>query len=201
MKNSTFFFFSFFFSFIPLHANDISISFGMANISFTENEVTPVANAIDAKELLQPVSDSMSLVMLDLKYNFLERPQKKVYLQVEVPVVSAGITGIFTAAVGADFYFMSYAKKLTTSFGTSEIIIASPFSLFGGFFVAASYMIYDTGLLEKSDVLFELGPRGGGTYQLLEKWSIRAELSASRGSGVATTTLNLRYFLGVSFSP
>ena len=60
-------------------------------------------------------------------------------------------------------------------------------------------MVYTTLNARKTDILLDLGGFGGGTYIINEKWRVRGQLGVARGTGVATTTLEIKAFFGLSY--
>lgn len=184
--------------------NEMSVAFGMVSASFTETqsavkEEASTTTSATSNESSQPQSGTVSAMSLDLSYNFLADLKKSYYVRTVIPVMASNSTGYVLGAMGMNFYFYSLASTNTVRDQSSSISIIPKMRYYIGPEAGVGYLIYATKTAEKSDVVFELGGRGGAIYNFKKDWGAKAELSAARGTGVATTSFIIKAVFGLTF--
>lgn len=184
-------------------ANEVSLGMGMASVSYTENDTGESAAGVYTEVTAAdvPASGSVSAMLVDLTYNVFEFPRSRIFVKTEVPLISSGGTGLFFGGGGFDYYIKSYATGSSTTYSGGEIEIAPAMRFYVGGFAGIDYLIYDTGYAEKSDTLFDLSVHSGIQYKAYKNIDISGEIAIGRGTGVATTTFNTRFFVGITYAP
>ncbi len=180
---------------------EVAVTMGMVNVGFAETESVIEADdsmtTIDEEVTAQ--SGTVSVLTLDLSYVFLSYPTKSFYGKVAVPLISSGGTGYFVAGIGMNFFISSLSSKMSTRDKSTTFEIIPKFRYYWGPEIGAGYLIYATDTAEKSDLLFELGVHGGVIYNFRKTWGMKAEFTIARGTGVATTTMNMKIMFGITY--
>ena len=70
---------------------------------------------------------------------------------------------------------------------------------FAGAEMGLGYLIYKTTEKKKGDVNAEFGPRGGVSYQINNKWGVKAEGIYTIGAGTITSSSSLKIMLGATY--
>ncbi len=195
------FFFSIAHSFAGFKSN-ISSSFGLVSVNLTESESTLEQTDEDIPEGEDQAVSSVSLstVSLDLVY---EKPQTEKYsylFKAVVPVVTTEGAGVFMGGVGFNWYFNGLSAAYTVNISGSEVSLDPGLRYYAGTMLGLGYLVYNTVSAKKSDVFFDLGLHGGLVYSFGKKWGIKAEAGVARGTGVATSNINVKTFAGLSYN-
>jgi len=61
------------------------------------------------------------------------------------------------------------------------------------------FLVYNTTTAKKSDLIFDLELHGGGIMNFKKEWGLRGEAGLSRGTGVSTSTIAMKIFIGLSY--
>lgn len=173
---------------------EFGISVGMANISFTEAQ-----SGLAGENIKQPASGSTSNMSLQAFYKFLPGLKRSTYLYSTVPAMSSGQSSYFSVGAGMEFYFNEIGSRMQMSNSGTTIKITPRLRYFWGFEGGVGYITYLTLTEKKTDFLMDLGLMGGFTYPINEKWSLRTQLTIARGTGINTTTMEMKAFIGGTF--
>ena len=173
---------------------EFGISVGMANISFTESQ-----SGLAGENIKQPASGSTSNISLQAFYKFLPGLKRSAYFYSTVPAMSSGQSSYFSAGAGMEFYFNEIGSRMQMSNSGTTIKVTPRLRYFWGFEGGVGYITYLTLTEKKTDFLMDLGLMGGGTYPINEKWCLRAQFTVARGTGINTTTMEMKAFLGGIF--
>lgn len=176
----------------------ISISLGMVNVSVTENASTLSSTGTDSNETTAS-STSASVISIDAVYEFLTYTDKAYFIKLTAPMVSSDGSGFFLGGAGANFYFNSLSSMFSYADEGSRVTITPTFRYYVGGTAGLGYIVYNTETAKKSDLLFDLQLQGGAIYNFKKKWGMRGELGISRGTGVASSTIGIKLFIGVNF--
>lgn len=175
-------------------------SFGLLNISLTENDsqiITTDPDVVPEEEKLASVSTS--LISVDFSYEFSQTSRRSLFLKASFPGMSSNGDGLFAGGIGLNYYFNPLSSVFQINDQSSMIILIPKFRFYIGGSTGVGYLIYNTISAKKTDVLFDLSLHLGASYNLSQKWAMRAEASATRGTGVTTTSLLTRFMLGASY--
>jgi len=171
----------------------------MVNSTFTENpsaiESTSTLNT-DTEEL---GAGTVSQITLDATYRFWHEVSRSFYTRATVPLLPSGGGGYFFGALGSNFFIKSSSSKYSYKVGNIEVVSIPEMRYYWGIQLGIAYLIYTTETAEKSDIFFELELHGGLIYNINDTYGITAELGMGRGTGVATSTMNMKALVGLSY--
>lgn len=177
----------------------ITAGISMVNVSYAES-----SSSIQADETTgtKPLAESGSASVMSLSVNY-ETPSsvnRTHFYRVVVPLLGSGDSSFFSAAVGMNYFFGNLAtNKINLDEGT-RIEFRPKMRYYVGGQLGGSYLVYTTTTKKKSDVLFELGVQGGMHYSFGERYGLNIEGFFGRGTGVATTTTNMKLMAAVIYN-
>lgn len=180
------------------YIDEISFNMGMINTSFTENP-SSVDSSSDINESREAASGSVSQIALDATYSFKNESARSYYARAVVPLLPSGGGGNFFGAVGANFYLGSVSSKYSFKVGNIEMVSVPKLRYYWGTQLGLGYLIYTTETAEKSDVYFEIDLHAGMKYAVMKKYHLNLEAGFGRGTGVATTSMNMKVLVGLSY--
>ena len=96
------------------------------------------------------------------------------------------------------FFNQLNTDKMSIDKGT-KITISPKFRYYVGGQVGSAYYVYTTETKKKSDILIELGAQAGIFYSIGERYGVHAEGFFGRGTGVNTTTNNLKLLVAMIY--
>jgi hypothetical protein len=173
---------------------EFGISIGMANISYTETQ-----SGLAGENIKQPASGSTSNMSLLAFYKFLPGLKRSAYLYSTLPAMSSGQSTYFSVGAGMEFYFNEIGSRMSMSNSGTTIRVTPRLRYFWGFEGGVGYISYLTLTEKRTDFLMDLGLMGGGTYPINDKWALRMQLTIARGTGINTTAMEMKAFLGGTF--
>lgn len=177
------------------YSNEVSLSLGMSSISFAENEKT-----IQGENVSEIVTGSVSAISMSVQYDFNNNMNYHDYISMVFPILPSS-TGQFVDIVyGRDFYFNGIAS--TSSFRTdgTSISFKPNFRYYAGYALGAGYLVYNTETATKSDIIFEIGGKGGASYSVMENLDLKLDLFVLKGVGVVTSSMVTKVFIGAAFT-
>ena len=183
-----------------LHAGEViekelSYNIGLVNASFQEGE-----SNLSGKNVIDPFSGSVSSISGMVNYKFLPGLERSYYVQGTFPLLPGAAGSYFGAHFGSEFYFgKSSGSKMVYSNSGTTVKIKPKTLYFWGLEGGLGYLIYLTETQKKTDILLDLGANVGTLYTLSERWRLRGTLGVTRGTGVTTTTMEMKAFFGVTF--
>lgn len=170
----------------------------MVNVNVTENASTLVADS-NGNEVSEASTAAVSVISLNMTYEFQNYVQKSYFLKATAPLISSDGSGMFLGGIGANWYFNSLSSLFSFDDQGSNMTISPTSRYYLGGFAGVGYLVYITDTAKKSDLLFELGLHGGAIFNFKKDWGLRAELGLGRGTGVATSTIGIKAFVGVNY--
>ncbi len=171
----------------------LSLGLGIINNSITEND-SGVASSSGG-----PSSAASSNLAFDAVYEFKTYAKKSYFLKAVTPLITSGQNGYFLVGLGINFYFSSLASLFTFEDDGTSIEVGPRMRYYWGPSIGLGYIIYTTETAKKSDVSLDLGAHVGGIYNMNRSWGLRGEFGVSRGTGVNTSSMNMKLFLGANF--
>ncbi len=178
--------------------DELTFHIGMISSSFSENP-SAVESDSDINESEAAASGSVSQIALDATYSFKNYQTRSYYARAVVPLLPSGGGGNFFGAVGANFFLSSVSSKYSYKIGNIDMVSVPKIRYYWGTQLGVGYLIYTTETAEKSDVFFELDLHAGLKYAVLKKYNLSVEAGFGRGTGVATTTMNMKILFGLSY--
>lgn len=173
---------------------EFGISVGMANVSFTETE-----SGLAGENIKQPASGSTSNLSLLAFYKFLPGLKKSAYLYSTLPATGSGQSAYFSVGAGMEFYFNEIGSRMQMTNSGTTIRVTPRLRYFWGFEGGVGYLSYLTLTEKRTDFLMDLGLMGGFTYPINDKWALRTQFTIARGTGINTTTMEMKAFVGGTF--
>ena len=178
------------------HHQNITANFGLVNFNLTENASTLTGE--DQTNLAQGGTSSSSVFSFDLLYEFQNYNTHSLYAKATGPLISTDNSGYFLGAAGINKYFNSLSTLFTFSDQGSRLSVSPTFRYYIGAGFGVGFLVYNLENAKKSDVVFDIDLHGGLCYMFGEKWGLRAEFGASKGTGIATSSIVMKALLGVN---
>lgn len=178
-----------------------SYSIGMVNISVTENEssLESTDTSVTTDDSSTSTAKSVSAISFNMNYEFSFEQKRSYFVKATVPMMTSDGAGLFLGGVGFNMYLNDLGSIFKTNIGGSEIVMVPKLRYWWGANTGIGYLVYNTESAKKSDVIFDLSVHGGAAYSFGEKWGMKGEAVIGRGTGVATTTMNIRIFFGLTY--
>jgi len=183
----------------------ITTSLGMVNVSVTENASSlssassSTSTTTTDSNVSTPSSVSASVISLDLVYEFSHFNQKSYFIRATAPMLSSDGSGFFAGSIGMNFYFSSLASLYSFNDNGSTLSINPTMRFYWGTNAGVGFLVYNTTTAKKSDLIFDLELHGGGIMNFKKEWGLRGEAGLSRGTGVSTSTIAMKIFIGLSY--
>ncbi|MBT6325655.1 MAG: hypothetical protein HOJ35_06775 [Bdellovibrionales bacterium] len=177
----------------------LSTNMGMANFNITENASVLTTSGSESNAPDDPTASAISLIALNVVYEFMNYPKKSYLLKTTLPLMSSDGSGAFLVGAGMNFYISSMSSKFSINDSGNNLIFTPTLRYYWGPSLGVGYLIYNTETAKKSDIIFDLEVHGGLIYTIKKIWGIRAEFAASRGTGVASSTIGMKFFVGMTY--
>ncbi len=183
----------------PIQASDdfhgeVTSFVGMAMVSYTENEKT-----ISGENVSEIVAGTVSAMSLNLQYVLSQNFKKQYYMTATVPLIPSALGTYLGSGFGMEHYFSDVASKVSLFNSGTSITLTPTFRYFAGFEIGFGYLVYSSETAQKTDILLEIGGTGGFSYALSENYALKVTVGILKGTGVVSTTMNMRALLGVTF--
>jgi hypothetical protein len=189
------------FLFIPhvwageLIEKEISYNIGLVNASYVESQST-----LTGKNVTQASSGSISSISGQINYKFAPGLERSSYFSGTFPLLPNPTGSYFGAHFGSEFYFgTSSGSKVNYSHSGTSIKLKPKNLFFWSLEGGLGYLVYNTVTAKKTDILLDLGANLGMLYTFSERVRLRGTLGMTRGTGVATTTMEMKAFAGVTY--
>ena len=177
---------------------NVSIGIGMANVSVTENQST--LESEDSSSTEEPAEiNPISTISLEMSYHFKNYINKSIYLKSFIPLLSSDGSGYYMAALGMTYYLNSISSQFNFSDEGTSLVISPTFRYYVGGYIGGGYLVYNTATAKKSDLVLDMSASGGVDFKMSNNWSIKADLSAGRLTGVNTTGIAITAFFGGTY--
>ena len=180
----------------------ISYNVGMVNLTVAENEssIKQTDTSVTTTDTSTKGSSSaVSAISFQLSWEFKTYSKLAYFTKLSVPLMSGQGTGVFGGDVGFSMYLNPLGAKYSYVQNGTTLVIIPKFKYYWGAFGGTGYVVYNTESARKSDVFFNLGVHGGMVYSMGDRWGFKAEIAASRTTGVATTGIMMNLFMGASY--
>lgn len=177
----------------------LGASVGMVNSSYTENPSALDPSEDDPNGERTASSGTISTIALNAQYEFFQNSDYSYFANAVVPIVGSSSDRLFLAGLGANFYLFAPSSKGVFKEQENMMLVIPRWRYYWGVDAAIGYMVYTTKTAVKSDLLFDLGAHVGVNHSFNDQYALKVELGLSRGTGVATTTLNIKGFVGVTY--
>lgn len=173
----------------------------MYNITITENEsaIETTDTSVSIEDTSETTSTAAAVTVLEVNYDFLQTESKGFFLKAVVPLISSGGSSAFLGAAGMNWYFKGAPSVFSYNNLGSTVYLIPKFRFYVGGSLGVGYVVYDTESAKKSDLYFDLGFHGGVLYNFGKKWGMRAEAGMGRGTGVTTSSMGMKVFIGSSY--
>ena len=118
-----------------------------------------------------------------------------------MPALPTSSSGYFLGTGGMNFYISSLSSKIEVNDSGTTITILPLWRFYWGFQVGMGYFVYLTSSAKKSDILLDTSIHVGMKYSLKNNWGLKAQLSMGKGTGLMTSTINTKVFIGGTYFP
>lgn len=174
---------------------EMTYSVGLVNTSYAESET-----GLTGENVQEAASGSVSSISGQIQYKFAPGFDKSYFLTGTFPLLPGATGSYFGGHVGVEFYFgEKIGSKVSLNNSGTTIKVKPRNVFFWGLEGGLGYLVYVTETAKKTDLLLDIGGFVGGTYIMSDKWRIRGQLGVTRGTGVNTTTMEMKAFFGLSY--
>lgn len=179
--------------------NSMSLSLGMINHSVAENEsaLKSTDTTETGTEEEKEVPTAVSAISLNIGYEFKVENNRTYFTKGNIPLIAAGGAGVYLLGGGVNWYLSEMASKYSYEINGNRFELTPEITYYWGLNSGIGYLVYNTESSKKSDLFFDLGLHGGGTYSLSSNRSLKGEAGVARSTGVATTGFKINIFIGV----
>ena len=164
---------------------------GMVNISYAESKssIKPEENTGDG---IDAEAGSISVITMAVNYEYPISINTSVFSRLNLPLAGSGDSTYLSAGVGMNYFFNQINTDIISLDKGTKLEIVPKFRYYVGGQINSAYYVYTTETKKKSDILIELGAQVGILYNIGEKYGVHVEGMFGRGTGVNTTTSNLK---------
>ena len=174
---------------------ELSYNVGLVNASYAESQST-----LTGKNITEAASGSVSSISGQIAYKFKPGLERSYYFSGTFPLLPNPTGSYFGGHFGSEFYFGSSSGSKVSYNNSGTSIKLKPKNLyFWGIEGGIGYLIYVTETAKKTDILLDIGANLGMLFTLSDKWRLRSVIGFTRGTGVATTTMEMKAFFGLSY--
>ncbi len=179
----------------------VSSGVGVLNVAVTENgskiQQTDTSVIVTGQDNLS--SFSSSIISFSLMWEFWTEAKYSYLIKAFAPLMSPNGNGVFLGAIGINFYLTKLSSKYTFKNSGNEVLMVPSLKFYWGIDLGMGYLIYNTQSAIKSDIFLDTGVRFGIGYGLGEKWGILGEAGIGRSTGVATSGIIIKAFVGTTY--
>ena len=175
--------------------DELTASLGMVNLSYTE--VTTKLEGLT--NISVPTGGGISVLAANFHYKINPEYHSSWYINGTVPFLSSSGDSYFALGGGYEYYFSKLGNRTLIESKGTTVRMAPKFHYFVGGELGVGYFVYTTEEAQKSDTIFEIGAMGGASYAWKKNWSLRGQLSVSKGVGVATSTFGIKLLVGGTY--
>lgn len=181
------------------YSTEVKFSLGYAVVNFTENENRGDEN-LDPEFDDSAQSGSVGQASLDFSYTLFSKRRYSLSLMGTVPFFTDGNQGFFHLGIGWKYFLLSHSGRLKMVLpGDSQLSLTPDWRFYIGAEIGPSYLLYQTPVADKGDLLFDINLTGGIAYQIGKEWGLNFDVLAGRGIGLATTTLKFQGSFGINY--
>ncbi|MEK6624374.1 MAG: hypothetical protein AABY86_05375, partial [Bdellovibrionota bacterium] len=167
----------------------------------TENASTlsSAAGSEVANTTSEAQSATASVISADVTYEFLNYATKSYFIRAIAPLLSSDGAGFFLGGLGMNFYMNSLSSMFTFSDAGTSLTMNPTMRFYWGPSAGIGFIVYNTTTAKKSDLIFDLEMHSGGILNFKRDWGLRGEAAISRGTGVSSSTIGFKVFVGLSY--
>lgn len=177
-----------------------SASIGMVNMSVTENASSLTSEDQDSSNASAGgQSATASVISMDFVYEFENFTKKTYFLKATAPLLAADGSGYYMGGIGVNFYMNSLSGLFSFTDDGTSLTMTPGMRYYWGAATGLGFLVYNTETAKKSDLIFDIQLHGGGILNFKRDWGMRGEFGISKGTGVATSTIGMKVFLGINY--
>jgi len=174
--------------------DELTSSVGMAMVNYTED-----AKTIQGDNVAEAASGTVTSIAATLQYKYAKDFKKSFYFASTFPLISSPTGTYISFSTGIEYYFNDIGAKTGLFNSGTSIQFTPKFRYFAGGEIGGAYLVYTTETSKKSDALFEIGGFGGMAYSMSQDWAIKSTVGVLKGTGAVTSTMTIKFFIGVTF--
>ena len=172
-------------------SNELIYMIGMVSKSYAESE-----SSIQGENKIEASSGTAQVIAATIQYKFSSTLKRSFYSNLIVPLLPSGDNSFFSGGMGVEFYLNDIGSKLKFSDGGDTLKISPKLTYLWGLETNIDYLVYVTETQKKSDLVFDLGVIGGGSYKVTKAVNIKGVVGVSKGTGVNTSGMGMKVMLG-----
>ena len=176
--------------------NEVVISPGMVNISYTESAKNLKAENGSEQKL---AAGTVSSVSMNLAFSLWSSQKKIWYLGGLAPIINGTTGTYYNVFTGLEFFLNSEASKSGYSGNGANIKVTPKLRYSWAMEIGIGYMTYLTETAQKTDLLFDFSILGSIGYSLTSNMGLKLSIGVGRGTGVTTSTFTTKAFLGMTY--
>lgn len=173
--------------------DEITYSIGAVNASYSEGQ-----GNLTGENVAEPASGSVMSISGNVNWKFAPGLEKSYYLSGTFPLLPNPTGSYFGAHVGMESYFGKVGSRMRMNNSGTTLKLKPGNNFFWGLEGGVGYLVYSTESAKKTDLLLDVGALIGMNYNYNEKWQFRGQAGIARGTGVVTTTMEMKIFVGVT---
>ncbi|OFZ14261.1 MAG: hypothetical protein A2X86_05280 [Bdellovibrionales bacterium GWA2_49_15] len=179
----------------------VTTSLGMVSVNITENASTlsAAAGSTESNTASEAQSATASVISGDVTYEFLNYATKSYFIRAVAPLLSSDGAGFFLGGLGMNFYMNSLSSMFTFSDAGTSLTMNPTMRFYWGPSAGIGFVVYNTTTAKKSDLIFDIELHGGGVLNFKRDYGLRGEAGISRGTGVSSSTIGFKVFVGLSY--
>lgn len=172
---------------------EIAYSIGAVNASYAEG-----AGNLSGENIEEPASGSVMSISGNLNWKFAPGLERSYYLSGTFPLVPNPQGSYFGAHIGVENYFGKIGSRMRLNNSGTTLKLKPGNNFFWGLEGGLGYLAYTTESAKKTDILLDLGALAGMNYIYSDEWQFRGTAGITRGTGVVTTVMEMKLFVGVT---
>jgi hypothetical protein len=188
-------------TFTSLHAfasqgfsDEITLSLGMANVSYAEKE-----SSLEGENKSEAASGSVSSLSGNFHWKFKSQEKKSYYVSATFPFMGGDGSSYFSVGGGIEFYLTPLGSRVGMQNQGTTVKFSPKLTYYWGVEAGLGYLVYLTETAKKTDMLFDIGLGGGGHYAINDSWVLKGQLGMTMGTGVNTSATAMKIFVGLTF--
>lgn len=172
---------------------ELVYSIGAVNASYTEG-----AGNLSGENVEEPSSGSVMSISGNLNWKFSPGLERSYYLSGTFPLIPNPSGSYFGAHIGVENYFNKIGSRMRLNNSGTTLKLKPGNNFFWGLEGGLGYLAYTTESAKKTDLLLDLGALAGMNYIYSDDWQFRGTAGITRGTGVVTTVMEMKLFVGIT---
>ena len=174
------------------YMDQVSVSFGMVNSSYSQNESSFNEGATLA-------NGAVSVISINLNYELFKARQNSHLFKISLSGIAGEVSKYYNLGYARRYYFGSVGTRIIQSDNAVKVKMVPKSRYYLGYDIGTYYMVYETKTEVRSDIGLEAGGHAGFLWSVDSLKSYKAQISIVKGTGVETTSINTQLFFGMSF--